>query len=63
MPKIKVLLVDDDVELTGLLKEYLEQEGLAIARRVVEAHGGTVRASNMSYGGLCVELALPVKLS
>lgn len=37
--------------------------GLAIARRVVEAHGGTVRASNMGYGGLCVELALPVKLS
>lgn len=37
--------------------------GLAIARRVVEAHGGTVRASNMRYGGLCVELALPVKLS
>jgi two-component system, OmpR family, response regulator len=26
MPKMKVLLVDDDVELTGLLKEYLEQE-------------------------------------
>lgn len=26
MPKMKVLLVDDDVELTGLLKDYLEQE-------------------------------------
>lgn len=34
--------------------------GLAIARRVVEAQGGTVRASNMSSGGLCVELSLPV---
>lgn len=37
--------------------------GLAISRRVVEAHGGTIKASNMRYGGLCVELALPVKLS
>jgi signal transduction histidine kinase len=35
--------------------------GLAIARRVVEAHGGTVRAFNRSGGGLCVELVLPVK--
>jgi len=26
MPKMKVLLVDDDVELTDLLREYLEQE-------------------------------------
>ncbi|MFA7318904.1 MAG: ATP-binding protein [Sulfuricella sp.] len=35
--------------------------GLAIARRVVEAHGGSVRASNRSTGGLCVEIVLPVK--
>lgn len=26
MPNMKVLLVDDDVELTGLIKEYLEKE-------------------------------------
>lgn len=26
----KILLVDDDVELVGLLKEYLEQEGFAV---------------------------------
>lgn len=30
MPKMKVLLVDDDVELTDLLKDYLEQEGFGI---------------------------------
>lgn len=34
--------------------------GLAIARRVVEAHGGSVRASNRTGGGLCVEIVLPV---
>lgn len=34
--------------------------GLAIARRVVEAHGGSVRASNRAGGGLCVEIVLPV---
>ncbi|MFH1494084.1 MAG: ATP-binding protein [Pseudomonadota bacterium] len=34
--------------------------GLAIARRVVEAHGGTMRASNIAEGGLNVEIILPV---
>ncbi|MCE5181236.1 MAG: HAMP domain-containing protein [Betaproteobacteria bacterium] len=37
--------------------------GLAISRRVVEAHGGTIRASNLVGGGLCVEIVLPVNLS
>jgi two-component system OmpR family sensor kinase len=32
--------------------------GLAIARRSVEAHGGTIRASNRSGGGLSVEIVL-----
>jgi two-component system OmpR family sensor kinase len=34
--------------------------GLAIARRAVEAHGGTVRARNRDGGGLLVEIALPL---
>lgn len=34
--------------------------GLAIARRVVEAHGGSVRASNRTGGGLRVEIVLPL---
>jgi len=34
--------------------------GLAIARRVVESHGGTIRAFNREGGGLCVEMVLPV---
>jgi two-component system OmpR family sensor kinase len=33
--------------------------GLAIARRCVEAHGGTIRADNRPAGGLCVEIVLP----
>jgi two-component system OmpR family sensor kinase len=33
--------------------------GLAIARRVVEAHGGTVAASNRPSGGLAVTIRLP----
>lgn len=33
--------------------------GLAITRRIVEAHGGHVAASNRRQGGLCVVLALP----
>jgi two-component system, OmpR family, sensor kinase len=33
--------------------------GLAIARRCVEAHGGTIRAENRAGGGLQVEIALP----
>jgi two-component system OmpR family sensor kinase len=34
--------------------------GLAIAQRAVAAHGGVIRASNRSQGGLCVEIALPI---
>lgn len=37
--------------------------GLAISRRVAEAHGGSIHASNLTGGGLCVEIVLPVNLS
>jgi two-component system, OmpR family, sensor kinase len=33
--------------------------GLAIARRVIEAHGGRISASNRPTGGLCVTIVLP----
>jgi two-component system sensor histidine kinase CpxA len=33
--------------------------GLAIARRAIEAHGGTIVASNRDTSGLCVEICLP----
>ena len=34
--------------------------GLAIARRVIEAHGGSIRASNRTSDGLAVEIRLPI---
>jgi two-component system OmpR family sensor kinase len=34
--------------------------GLAIARRVVQTHGGSIRALNRDSGGLRVEIVLPV---
>jgi two-component system sensor histidine kinase CpxA len=33
--------------------------GLALARRVAEAHGGTIRAENAEGGGARIELRLP----
>lgn len=34
--------------------------GLAIAKRVVDAHGGMIRAYNLIGGGLCMEIVLPL---
>jgi two-component system sensor histidine kinase KdpD len=34
--------------------------GLAICRAIVEAHGGTIAASNHQEGGACVTLCLPL---
>jgi two-component system OmpR family sensor kinase len=33
--------------------------GLAIARRAIEAHGGSIRAENRPEGGLCIVIELP----
>ncbi|WP_016835445.1 ATP-binding protein [Herbaspirillum lusitanum] len=33
--------------------------GLTIARRIIEAHGGRIRAFNRVDGGLCVDIILP----
>ena len=35
--------------------------GLAISRRVVEAHQGTISAANRPTGGLCVTVTLPLR--
>ena len=35
--------------------------GLAIARRVIETYGGSIHASNLKDGGLCIEIILPAK--
>ena len=34
--------------------------GLAVSKRVVERHGGTISASNGTLGGARFELALPI---
>jgi two-component system, OmpR family, sensor kinase len=34
--------------------------GLALARRIVEAHGGSIRASNVPGGGARIEIRLPM---
>jgi two-component system OmpR family sensor kinase len=34
--------------------------GLAIARRIIEAHNGNIRAFNLAKAGLCVEITVPV---
>jgi signal transduction histidine kinase len=34
--------------------------GLTIARRIIAAHGGSVRATNRPEGGLEIEVELPV---
>jgi signal transduction histidine kinase len=34
--------------------------GLAIAQRAVEAHGGSIRATNIPSGGLRVQIELPL---
>ncbi|MDH5488292.1 MAG: ATP-binding protein, partial [Gammaproteobacteria bacterium] len=34
--------------------------GLAIVKRIVEEHGGTIRAYNLKEGGACVVMRLPV---
>ena len=37
--------------------------GLALAREIVEAHGGRITLANREQGGLRVSLLLPLKLS
>jgi len=57
------------VELTAIFEPFFRGStsggdghglGLAIARRVVETHGGTITAANRAGGGLLVEIMLPL---
>ena len=34
--------------------------GLAIARKAITLHGGTIRAENRQGGGLCIEISVPL---
>jgi two-component system, OmpR family, sensor kinase len=59
-----------EVELQAIFEPFFRSEnrpktagfglGLAIARRAIEAHGGTIRARNRPNGGLQVEIVLPM---
>jgi two-component system, OmpR family, response regulator len=55
---IKVLLVDDDVELVALLKEYLEQEGFD-ATGVHDGESGIAEAVGGGYAIAVLEVMMP----
>ncbi|HRC56884.1 MAG TPA: response regulator, partial [Kofleriaceae bacterium] len=54
----KVLLVDDDVELAAMLKEYLEQEGFE-AVAVHDGEAGVHAALSGDYAIAVVDVMMP----
>jgi len=55
---IKVLLVDDDIELVALLKEYLEQEGFD-ATGVHDGESGVAEALTGRYAITVLDVMMP----
>ena len=75
-PRLRLSVLDEgpgvpEAELNAIFEPFFRSSstqirdghglGLAIAHRVVETHGGTIRASNRIDGGLCVEITLPIR--
>lgn len=58
--KIKVLLVDDDVELAGMLRIYLEQEGFD-AKTVHDGEAGIAEALSGQYDIAVLDVMMPGK--
>jgi DNA-binding response OmpR family regulator len=58
MSKMKVLLVDDDVELTDLLKEYLEQEEFNVTV-VHDGKEGIAKALSGQYDVAVLDVMMP----
>lgn len=54
----RVLLIDDDVELVGMLKEYLEQEGFAVTA-VHDGEAGAVTALSGQYAIAVLDVMMP----
>lgn len=54
----RVLLVDDDVELAGMLREYLEQEGFA-AEAVHDGESGVREALSGRYAIAVLDVMMP----
>jgi len=56
--KSKVLLIDDDIELVGMFKEYLEQEGFDV-KAVHDGEAGTIEASTGAYAIAILDVMMP----
>lgn len=54
----QVLLIDDDCELLALLKEYLEQEGFAVAT-ATDGESGAAEALSGRYGIVVLDVMMP----
>jgi len=54
----KVLLIDDDVELTGLLREYLEQEGFEVTV-LHDGEAGAAAAVSGDYAIAVLDVMMP----
>lgn len=54
----RVLLIDDDVELTGLLQEYLQRDGFEVAA-VHDGAGGAEAALSGSHDIVVLDVMLP----
>ena len=53
-----ILLVDDDTELTDLLKEYLEPEGFSVVS-VYDGENAVKKALNQSFDAIILDVMLP----
>lgn len=54
----KVLLIDDDIELVGMFKEYLEQEGFEV-RPVHDGESGAAEALSGAYAIAILDVMMP----
>ena len=57
----KIEVICDFFEPYVSSKEKGTGLGLAICRRIIEEHGGTIRATNPQHGGAAVIISLPLR--
>lgn len=55
---VKVLIIDDDIELCELIAEYLEQEGFAV-EAVHDGEAGVERCLSVDYDLVILDVMLP----
>jgi len=56
--KSRVLIIDDDTELTGMLAEYLESEDFMVDQ-VHDGLAGVTQAQNNSYDAIVLDVMMP----